>query len=216
MERRAGSANRWLASDVDSTAITDFLEAFRHAPEQKLFADLEQKHAMLDWIDKFGSGPLWNVVLLGNSRPAGPDGRSLGEFAVPGITGVPFSRAPLAPGEGLPPDPARLNFKAIMSQSDKIADLDPVLSAQAKSEADRRRIRRQHAQGRGVLLLYPISRYSKRQGDGMRADMPELTGHLLGFALVFPHVYDPQEEEGTYVSVRRDQDFGGEYEEMDE
>ena len=86
----------------------------------------------------------------------------------------------------------RLDFKAIASPNDRIADIDPADydGERHETDAERRRIRRAHAGGQGLVLIYPISAHSKAtppppDREPRRMDMPG-DGHVIGFADLLP------------------------------
>ena len=73
---------------------------------------------------------------------------------------------------------------------------------------DPRGVRRKLSDGRGLVIVYPISKDSipmrAARGTLSRRDM-QATDHLLGIGLVFPDVErDGLAEDGTYYSVHPD------------
>ena len=199
------SGPRLIARGVEGARVSAFLQDFAVHEDQRWLANPENLANLRQWLTVNANGPVWNVVLAANSRSTTPDGTtSLGTTWIAGHELNCLNRAPLQGST-----PQRLDFKAIASPNDRIADIDPILyeGAPHSTDAERRRIRRAHAAGQGLVLIYPISAHSRAttptdDREPRRIDMPA-GGHVLGFAIFFPAVNDATGEEGTFVSVRK-------------
>lgn len=199
------SGSRYWRQGVDGKRICNFLAEFTVHHDQSWLADPERLEHMTSWISKWASGTVWNVVIAGNSRRTGKDGvTELGTLRIGEETVWCLDRAPL-----IGSTPQRIDLKAIMSPNDRLADIDPskYLGQPHTNDVERRRIRRLHGAGNGLVVVYPLSANSKAAplaGDKQptRQDMP-VQHHQLGFAICFPHVNDSDGREGTFVSVRR-------------
>lgn len=204
---------RWLFRDLGPDPIMEFIDSYRFHPDQ---IGLRADH-INGWISRVAEDVLWNVIVLGSTRrQRGPDGDwiELGTMdlglghSVPTVNRAPLKRVPIGTA----------NIKALMSKRDRVADLPPeiVSSADLTSEADYRALRHRHGEGRGLLVIYPISRHSvplrAAVAAGSRREM-HAPGHLVGVGLIFPEVSDPDlMDEGDYYSVAPD----WEYEEIEE
>ncbi len=196
---------RWIARDVEGSRVERFLKCFQVHDDQRWLADPENRRNLRQWVTANAKGPVWNVLLAGNSRDQAPDGTTtLGTLHIAGRELKCLNRAPLVHSTK-----DRLDFKAIASPNDRIADIDPntIDGEPSSNDAQRRRIRRAHAAGQGLVVIYPISAHSKAtrppaDAPPRRMDMPG-DEHVLGFSIFFPSVNDETGDEGTFVSVRR-------------
>jgi len=203
LEKAFGRQNRRLARKVLGSRVSSFLADFTAHEDQRWLSSLDNLANMQDWIQTNAAGPVWNVLFAGNSVSKGRNGSGLGTVRISGADFACLERAPLVGST-----PERLDFKAITSPDDRIADIDPVLYAsdQHSTDVQRRRIRRAHAKGEGLVIIYPISGQSssaeaKRGHARTRMDMPG-SEHVIGFAIYFPAVDDSDGRAGTFVSVR--------------
>ena len=205
LEGVSSDSGRLIARGVEGARVSTFLEEFVVHGDQRWLADPENLENMQQWLAANADGPVWNVVVAANSRTTAPDGiTSLGNMVIAGHDVKCLNRAPLQASTE-----QRLNFKAIASPDDRIADIDPskYRGEPHTNDVERRRIRRTHAAGRGLVLIYPISADSRATpptGDRqlLRMDMPG-DGDVLGFAIFFPAANDATGGEGTFVSVRK-------------
>ncbi|VEH91030.1 Z1 domain [Propionibacterium australiense] len=205
--------HRWIARGLTTQEVIDFLRGYRFHQDQKVFADPDLLGSAIEWLDRFARSSGWNVVLAGNSTRGA--GESLGELHVAGVSIPMLRRAPLR-GSTV----EKLDFKAIMSPADRLADIDPGVYKDLPHSTDPERmaIRRRLAGGDGLIVVYPISHLTaKDQKLGTRVDMPPGVGEdLFGFGIVYPNVADDTEQ-GSFVSVRPSSDVDlGEPEEDDE
>lgn len=204
-ERISWQRSRYIVRGLEGSRVSSFLDDFSAHDDQKWLSGPENLVNIQEWVNTNASGPVWNVVLAANSRPTAVDGTTpLGSIEVAGTELACLNRAPLAGST-----PQRLDFKAIASPSDRIADIDPAAYAGTEhaDDAQRRRIRRTHAASEGLVVIYPLSGRSRAslppEGElARRMDMPVDTP-MFGFAIFFPAVNDMTGEEGTFVSVRR-------------
>lgn len=201
------SNSRWTLSSTSSQQVISLLQAYQFHSDQ---AGMRSDH-MIGWIERSALDSPWNVVIIGSSaRYQREDGtlRELGAVDVGIGERVPsVNRAPLAE-----PDASSgiANIKALMSHADWFADLDRTRLKSLSGEAERspRYVRRQLANGHGLVAIYPISQHSIPLGNarkpGSRRDL-DSPGDLLGIGLIFPEVgVDGVAEQGSYYSVRPD------------
>ena len=164
---------------------------------------------MTGWIQRAAPDNLWNVVVIGSDKVhKRPDGTVviLGEVDLGLADRVPaVNRAPL-----IDPPKGTANIKALLSHDDWFADLDPedVKALGDLAKDDPRGVRRKLSDGRGLVIVYPISKDSipmrAASGTRSRRDM-QAADHLLGIGLIFPDVErDGFAEGGTYYSVHPD------------
>lgn len=190
-----------IARGVDNEAVRAFLKSFRYQADLKTFTRSDRAAAMDDWMGKYASGPTWNVVLMGNSAPGAAE--QYGEFDLGGTNVAKLARTPLRERATLP----KLDFKAVMSPMDRIVDIDPsAYAGQAiKTEDDRIAVRRQFADGMGLVVLYPLSNKGVVPSDSSssRVSMPQDAGEdLMAFGIVFPAAEGEGRLDDSFVSVR--------------
>ena len=192
------AASRWMVRDIPGDRVVDFLQDFAAHPDQRWLTNPGSLRNMQKWIRKWAAGESWNVVLA--SRAMGRDDpRELGTMTIGGIDLCCLDRSPLRGSTR-----ERLDMKAVLSASDRVADIDPALLGNQwpKDSVAFKRARRLHGQRRGLIVIYPISGVSGRRIRTERSDripMPE-GENLLAFAIFFPHAVDEQGNEGTFVS----------------
>lgn len=194
-----------MATGVSGIRVAQFLKSFKAHEKQKWLMDAENQSQTRDWVEKWAPGEVWNVMLAGRSAGQGDQ-----PLSIAGESVYPLRRAPLSGSS-----PEHINLKAVMSQTDRIADIEPSLfgSEPVKTDADRRRVRRKHGANRGLIVVYPLSPDATAEGNPERMSMP-VDYPQLAFAIVFPVVNDEQGKEGTFVSVRAvpEETFEDEYE----
>jgi hypothetical protein len=163
---------------------------------------------MSGWIRRVAADNLWNVVVIGSDKvQKRQDGTpvDLGDVDLGLPERVPaVNRAPLK----LPPK-GTANIKALLSKSDWFADMEPVdVQSLGDLANDPRAARRKYSEGRGLVIIYPISKDSIPMGVALKFDSRrdmQAPDHLFGIGLVFPDVErDGFAEEGTYYSVHPD------------
>ena len=163
---------------------------------------------MSGWIRRAAPDNPWNVVVIGSDKvQKRQDGSpvALGDVDLGLSELVPaVNRAPLK----LPPR-GTANIKALLSKSDWFADLKPAdVQSLGDLARDPRAVRRKYCEGRGLVIIYPISKDSIPMGVALkfenRRDM-QAPDHLFGMGLIFPDVErEWLAEEGTYYSVHPD------------
>ena len=170
---------RWLARDVPSELVVSFLRNFAVSGEQ---TDL-QPDVTVDYLkqreDKAAS--LWNVAIMSSTRTKH---EYEGKLFEPGQLDLGlnvevnlYNRAPLA-GKG-----AHANIKALVSTTEQTIDIDS-----KRNGAKLRSFRAEHAEGRGLLLIYPISGKSRPLSDSTKSSREAFEGaiDMVGFGLIFP------------------------------
>ncbi|PWD44975.1 hypothetical protein ACN93_00715 [Gordonia paraffinivorans] len=202
---RAKSLPRWIASDVSPSAVLDLLASYQFHPNQ---TGMRADH-MIDWIKRAAPENLWNIVIIGsNARHRDESGEPirLGEVNVGLPEPIPcVNRAPLAyPGA----DTGVANVKALMSHADWFVDLSDIRKIPREQLKDPRAVRRAHAAGRGLVVVYPVSKDSIPLGSSKSAQSRRsmcAPDHVFGIGLVFPEVETPGlASHGTYLSVQPD------------
>lgn len=210
----SSKTQRWLFADVPADMVISFINSYRFHPDQQ---NMRSEH-MTGWIKRVAPDNQWNVVVIGsNKEQKRPDGTvvDLGDVDLGLSDRVrTVNRAPL---KNSPKGTA--NIKALLSKSDWFADLEPA-DAQALGDDDPRAVRRKYCDGRGLVIIYPISKHSIPMGVALkfnnRRDM-EATDHLFGVGLIFPDVErDGMVSGGTYYSVHPDWEVAVEEDEAPE
>jgi hypothetical protein len=202
---KAPKAPRWSFADVPAANVVSFISSYRFHPDQ---SGMRADH-MTGWIQRAAPDNPWNVVVIGSDKVhKRPDGTivRLGELDLGLADLVPaVNRAPL-----INPPRGTANIKALLSHDDWFADLDPedVKTLGDMTKEDPRGVRRKLSDGRGLVIVYPISKDSIpmrwARGTQSRRDM-QAADHLLGIGLIFPDVErDGFAEAGTYYSVHPD------------
>lgn len=202
---------RWTAADVPAATISAVLDAYEFHPNQ---TGMRADH-ITEWISRLARDSLWNVVVIGSNAKHKDHNNQridLGSVDIGLPNGIPcVNRAPLKyPGS----DSGIANIKALMSHSDWFADLPDLGDLTPDERKHPRAVRRKHAAGRGLLVVYPISKDSIPLGNSKELDTRRnLTAadHLFGLGIVFPEVETPGlAAHGTYVSVQPDWSWGTE------
>ncbi|MGN7246799.1 Z1 domain-containing protein [Janibacter anophelis] len=189
-------AGHWISRDVRARDISNFLAKYRaHESQVNWRPDL-----MEGWLNDPGADTLWNVVVfnLRQEQTATVDLRLPAEVRC--VRRAPLSR-----------DADRANIKALMSLPDRLLDLNLENSPTGTLDnVETRRLRAEHAECRGLLIIYMIDPESgpkdkilktRRQ---MRASEP-----LVGVGLVFPTVDDwSYSDTAQYYSVLTDWHVG--------
>jgi hypothetical protein len=202
---QAQNASRWSIADIPAETVMSFISSYRfHADQSGMRAD-----HMVGWIQRAAMDYPWNVVVIGGDKVhKRSDGTvvKLGEVELGLNKSVPaVNRAPL-----INPPKGTANIKALLSHDDWFADLDAggVKGQGDTAKNDPREVRRKLSNGRGLVIVYPISKDSipmgAARGTQSRRNM-QATDHLLGIGLIFPDVErDGFAEGGTYYSVHPD------------
>lgn len=198
-------AARLIARDVPADRVAKFLWAYGADAVQGQFMRDKDLPNVRRWIEDASNHALWNVVVVGNSMTTAADGTT--PLTTMELAGHPIRTVNRAPLSGSTRD--SLNFKGIMSLPDRLADIDPTVfsTGRPSTEAGIREARREHADGHGLLLIYPISANSRPRPNGSsnpretRMAMP-ISHDLIGIGVVFPYVVDPTGSQGAFISAR--------------
>lgn len=195
---------RWSFADVPADTVVALLRSYQFHPDQ---LGLRADH-MTGWIERVAPSNPWNVVVIGSNKThRHPDGSPvhLGEVDLGLSVPAPaVNRAPLAS-----PSLGTANIKALLSHNDWFADLFPAeVKALGDAAKDPRQVRRDRCEGRGLVIVYPVSRYSIPMGAARVTESRRTMrapAHLLGLGLIFPEVErDGHPVDATYYSVRPD------------
>jgi Z1 domain len=202
---KSANASRWSVADVPADAVMSLISSYRFHPDQ---AGMRSDH-MTGWIQRAAPDNPWNVVVIGSDKVRKrPDGSivDLGEVnlglpeLIPAVNRAPLINEPKGTA----------NIKALLSHSDWFADIDPgeVKEIGELANEDPRAVRRKLSNGRGLVIIYPISKDSipmrEARGTRSRRDM-QAADHLLGIGLIFPDVErEGFAEDGTYYAVHPD------------
>lgn len=162
-----------LYTDVGFSRVKAFFDGFAMHKRHE-----ETHREALNWAEAKLPEVPWRVVLASGGREE--------VFTRQGFAVKAVNRAPINELDG-----ASLNIRALMSGSDRIADLllaGVPEASEAKRDMDRMLLRHRAASegganGEGLLVLYPISRSSQAQKsstrESHRVDMAAMLGQLL-------------------------------------
>jgi hypothetical protein len=197
-------APRWKFADVTADMVVSLISSYQFHRDQE---NMRPDH-MSGWIERAAPDNLWNVVVIGSDKvQKRQDGSSveLGDVnlglseRVPAVNRAPLKKSPVGTA----------NIKALLSKSDWFADLEPAdVQSLGDLAKDPREVRRKYCDGRGLVIIYPISKDSIPMGVALKFDSRrdmQAPDHLFGIGLVFPDIErDGLAEEGTYYSVHPD------------
>lgn len=204
----SGSGGRSvLYKDVPSRQVINFIKDFQ---VHHSYHDLVQ--GAIDWAGKKLPDTTWNVVLS--------SGKGTEQFRAGAVAVDTVKRAPLVNGRQDGPN-AEIDVKALMSAGDLISDLaiEKSIPGLAPAKMSNRaqlefRKRQDGASGRGLLVLYPISRTSNSTSDTRRPMVDALTEidtslathePLFGIGLVTPSdTMGVVPNKGDFVAVQPD------------
>ncbi|MFI8694703.1 Z1 domain-containing protein [Dietzia maris] len=207
----AAAPTKWIARDLDPELIIDFINSYHFHEDQ---IGLQPEH-LTGWIRRAAPERRWNLVIKGSARTQTLNGQpvdlgslDLGyDLQVPAVNRAPLTASP----------PGTANIKSLLSQADWYADLDAhdIGRTKGMDYTAARELRRKHADGNGLLIIYPVSRYSVPLGaaqtetNSRRAmNSPE---HLIGVGLILPDIgQDGVAAEGDYYSVTPDWEMSAE------
>lgn len=196
------SPPRWRFSGVSAETVCDLLEQYRFHPDQASM----RSDFMTGWVREAAPTSTWNVTVISSSRPArDADGDvvALGglDLGFGHVSAV--NRAPLRDSA-----PGTANIKSLLNHDDWFADLDPsVLSSLSADERRQPRdIRRKHAAGAGLIIIYVVSKDSLPQNEGSRRARTDMgmAEHLVGLGIIFPAAGPDPRVDGTYFGVTPD------------
>lgn len=196
---------RWCANDVPASVVTQLISDYEFHVNH---TGMRAEH-MADWISRIAPDSQWNIVVIGsNAKHRDENGKpiDLGSVDIGLPESVPcVNRAPLRyPGV----ETGVANIKALMSHADWFADFDDSEKIPRERQKNPRELRRKYAEGRGLVVVYPISKNSIPLGSKKdlekrrQLSSPE---HLFGIGIIFPEVEAPGlASHGTYLSVAPD------------
>lgn len=194
-----------LYKDVSASRVVDFIRTFRI---HQSYFDLVR--GATDWSENKLPDTLWNVVL---SSGTGQEQFNLGDVTVNTV-----KRGPLQVGKQRRDD-AEIDIRALMSAGDLISDLHIERGGSGwkpgkMKNDDQKDLRKSQegAGGRGLLVLYPISRTANDSSetrrpmvDALSAIDPALVSDepLFGIGLVAPSdTMNVLKNKGGYVAVQ--------------
>ena len=182
--------NRWVFKDIDKSLICRFLQEYEiHRDHQQL-----QPGPVLDYLEGRDDpcAQYWNVAIVGSGST---ELNIAGERFVPGSVDLDLPEpVPMVNRARLKGSDEPADIKALMSRRDRFVDLELASSdwKDLKEEHELEKLRRSHSDGRGLLLLYPISPTSRPTGAALRADSrvpfdaPDDVEAVIGIGIIFP------------------------------
>lgn len=198
----SSGAALWLAKDLPADFIANFLRDYEVHPKQH---NMNNDH-MVQWLESVAAHTKWNVAVMGRKNDTRTD--DLGALDLGLDEPVPaINRAPLVSSQ-----PGEANIKALLSQSDWVADIPSGLipAASGLSLEDYRALRHDHAEGNGLLTVHVVSGQSvptrePRDGGRPTREPMNVDGQLVGIGIVFPGQEQvPDERDGNYFVVHPD------------
>lgn len=197
-------AERWLARDIPSEAILEFLSEYEFHHD---LASMRSDH-ISGWIRNVARDRKWNIVVKGSSQGQYTvDGETIDLGAMDlglGVEVAAVNRAPLSTSSV-----GTANLKSLLVQADWYADLEKENVPAKADYSQAREVRRNHAQGNGLLIIYAVSKSSiplsrAQKTTSSRRDM-RAPQHLVGIGLIFPDVdHEGIAGPGDYYSVHPD------------
>ncbi|SDL18549.1 Z1 domain-containing protein [Tessaracoccus oleiagri] len=188
---------------IPREVISDFLKRYHFHPDQP---GLRRDH-ITGWLDTAARDIEWNVVVMGTTKTLMKNNEPVVLGTVDLGLGYPV---PMVNRSALTsPGPGTANIKALLSQSDWLADFPPskVRELAPKSQDDYRRIRFAHPGQSGLLIIYVVSPKSiplRATQEGHRRPLAAVAP-VVGLGFVFPETFaGVQNAEGDYYSVRPD------------
>ncbi|WP_406739929.1 Z1 domain-containing protein [Streptomyces atratus] len=184
------AAGRYVFRDVPHDIVTEFLSTYQfHEKSQENNADL-----VTGYIRKrvaAGSLRRWNVAIVGTPRGKGDD------FSfTPIVTVGRVNRARLDLSN---PDPDFADIKTLMSRRDAAVDLAGDTAKLTEKEITVER--QKQLPDTGLLVLYPIDKFSEpNPSKKLRAPL-NAEEHVIGIGLVFPSPRDRDSEVESYISA---------------
>lgn len=200
---KAPNRARWLIKDLPTEVVTQLLKTYQFHPEQLSL----KSEDMVGWIQNAIPERSWNLVVAGGKTgPSLVNGEltDLGSMDLGMGEPVPaINRSPLASS-----DPGVANLKALLSTEDWFADLDrSKIKSLEEAKKNPREVRRELANGRGLILLMPISRHSgpgRAQAQIASRRRMRAPDHLMGVGIIFPEVDEGNPGSAAYYSVMAD------------
>lgn len=196
--------SHWLAKNVDASVIAEFFQNYTiHAKQH----NMKGEH-IARWLESVAADTKWNIAVMGRKNDALSE--DLGNLQLGAAGLVPaINRAPLASSK-----PGVANIKALLSQSDWVADIkDSLITNRTALGTDSyRNIRQRHSGDRGLLTIHVVSGRSvptrQPKPDALPTREPmNVDQQLIAVGIVFPDQTQIVEElDGTYLVVRTDWD----------
>lgn len=191
-----GRSSSPMFTGVSGQRIAKFIGDFKaHEGQTWLFAP-GQRQRIGEWILRWAGGDDWNVIVV--DTPSS-EREGLGKLSYGSVTVRCASRSVLRDST-----PEKLNFKNITSPMDRLRDIpaSEYASMPVATTAEKQRVRRMKGNGKGLLIVYSISKDSVPLPGRSERVAPPVDHHLTGFAVFFPSVNDEVGDEGAFVSVR--------------
>lgn len=179
--------SRVILRDLPAVMIRKFIQSYSFHENSELTSEL-----LINYIDsqlKAGALQNWNLAIMGRQPPSQQLHLGLTNPS-PLITRSKLARNSTG-------DLAVIG--TLMSKPDRVADLVPA-SAVRPSTTDKELQAIRDADGRGLLLLYPIDKDSKPKAEAKHRISLDAAGHLLGVAFSFPTA-DPNSEPVDTIQV---------------
>lgn len=206
-----------LYKDVPAHQIIDFIRSF-HIHQS--YSDLMR--GAIDWSENKLPDTLWNVVLASGT---GKEQFDVGDVRVNTVRRGPLEVRPQHRED------AEIDIRALMSAGDLIADLRIERSGSdwkpgKMKNDDQKDLRKSQdgASGRGLLVLYPISRTSTDSSDTRRPMVEALSAidpalvsdePLFGIGIVAPSdTLNVLRDKGDFVAVQPNYTDAEEFEEV--
>lgn len=201
---------RWVANGVPLEYVTKYLGCFTFHPGNQSYVS-----EALKWANTSARHRTWNIQVASGEREQI-------SFANTGIKVNMVNRSPFRIGlkEKEHENSKTMDIRSLSTAGDKYADLDRIHKGETKFEYLTRRYR---AGGSGLLIIYPISKYSNpqhsrsssRENAQMRAKMsdllnsvnpqlatgPSLQQPLIGLSIVMPVTQEGLNEFGGAMRV---------------
>jgi hypothetical protein len=173
----------WLIGPVPSEMVIDFLRTYKfHEVSRDLNSELIERYIR----DRLADDELRHFRIAVMGRQPLPELGTV-DLGLDELVGM-INRAPLAHID----THDYVDIKALTSKSDRVIDLLPLKDADLRdlSEGDIANLRNVPPKGQGddtgLLLLYPISRSSRKQTDSKTRKDLNAADDMLGVGLVFP------------------------------
>ena len=170
----AAASGRFALEGVPVEAIRTFLNAYQTHERHEMFRR-DVVGAYIDAENAVGALKEWNVVVMGH-RDGALGHVDFGSGCCPNL--IPRSRIKNLGGDEF------ANIKALMSESDVCADFEETPSEITREQMFA--LRNSKAAGRGLLLIYPVSKMSKAEAGSSNREDLNAAAHIIGIALVFP------------------------------